>query len=291
MLSSDIIVSRSSSSLILSLKGSTDKITVSNYFSGDVTSGYKLEEIRFADGTTWNIEQIKTMVLTGTVGNDTLTGYATDDALSGGLGNDYLYGQAGNDVIDGGDGADYLYGENGDDTLKGGAGNDVLYGGNGNDLVLGGEGADHLYGDAGDDILRGGAGNDALSGGAGNDTYVFGLGDGQDTIDNLSASAASDRDILSLEGIAKDSLWLSRQGSNLVIDVIGSEDSITVQGWYSNANRQLDAIQAGSVSLYANQVDNLVNAMAAFGAPAGGEINLTQAQRDQLNVAIAANWQ
>jgi len=31
--------------------------------------------------------------------------------------------------------------------------------------------------------------------------------------------------------------------------------------------------------------------MAAFGAPAGGEINLAQAQRDQLNVAIAASWQ
>ncbi|WP_177447931.1 calcium-binding protein, partial [Pseudomonas sp. Irchel s3f19] len=167
----------------------------------------------------------------------------------------------------------------------------VLYGGNGNDLVLGGEGADQLYGDAGDDLLDGGAGNDALNGGAGNDTYVFGLGDGRDTIDNLSVSAASDRDILSLEGITKDSLWLSRQVSNLVIDVIGSEDSITVQGWYSNSNRQLDAIQTGSVSLYVNQVDNLVNAMAAFGAPASGEIDLTQAQKDQLNVVIAANWQ
>lgn len=39
-----------------------------------------------------------------------------------------------------------------------------------------------------------------------------------------------------------------------------------------------------------NQVDNLVNAMAAFGVPAGGEINLSQVQRDQLDVVIAANW-
>jgi hypothetical protein len=43
--------------------------------------------------------------------------------------------------------------------------------------------------------------------------------------------------------------------------------------------------------LYANQVDNLVSAMAAFGAPAGGEINLSQVQHDQLNAVIAANWQ
>jgi len=76
-----------------------------------------------------------------------------------------------------------------------------------------------------------------------------------------------------------------------VIDVTGTEDSITIQDWYADPAQQLDVIQAGSSSLSANQVDNLVNAMAAFGAPAGGEINLTSVQRDQLNTVIAANWQ
>ncbi|MFM5727814.1 hypothetical protein ACET8R_14715 [Aeromonas veronii] len=43
--------------------------------------------------------------------------------------------------------------------------------------------------------------------------------------------------------------------------------------------------------MYVYQVDNLVSAMAAFGAPAGGEISLSQVQRDQLNAVIAASWQ
>ncbi|XXF11097.1 hypothetical protein J3Q00_12690 [Pseudomonas sp. D2-3] len=288
---SDVIVSRSGTNLVLSLKDSTDKITVSSYFSNDGTSAYKLEEIRFANGTTWGIEQVKVMALQSTEGNDNLTGYATDDALSGGLGNDTLRGEGGDDLLDGGDGADYLYGDNGNDTLQGGAGNDYLYGGAGDDLLLGGEGNDNLNGDAGNDTLKGGAGNDTLTGGLGDDTYLFASGDGRDVINNASATATTDNDILRFEGIGRDSLWFSRQGSNLVIDVMGAQDSVTVQSWYSNANQKLDSIQAGTSALYANQVDNLVNAMAALGAPAGGEVNLTQAQRDQLNVVIAANWQ
>ncbi|MBE7375052.1 hypothetical protein IN820_11080, partial [Pseudomonas sp. AL-54] len=124
----DIVIARSGTNLILSLKDSTDKITVSSYFSNDGTSAYRLEEIRFADGTTWSIDQVKVMAIQSTDGNDTLTGYATDDHLSGGLGDDSLYGEAGNDLLDGGEGNDRLYGGNGDDTLIGGAGNDTLNG-------------------------------------------------------------------------------------------------------------------------------------------------------------------
>ncbi len=60
-------------------------------------------------------------------------------------------------------------------TLRGGAGDftDTLSGGDGNDILEGG---------AGDDTLEGGAGADTLEGGEGADTYVFGAGDGTDTI-------------------------------------------------------------------------------------------------------------
>lgn len=166
----------------------------------------------------------------------------------------------------------------------------ILVGQAGDQNILGSSDADLIDGGAGNDKLRGGKGNDYLLGGDGSDTYYFAAGDGQDVINNLSNTPA-DSDVLSIEGITRDNLWLSRQGNNLVVDVRGSGDSVTVQDWYADSAQRLDVIQAGSSSLYANQVDNLVNAMAAFGAPAGGEINLTQAQRDQLNVAIAANWQ
>ena len=166
----------------------------------------------------------------------------------------------------------------------------ILAGQAGDQNIIGSSDADLIDGGAGNDKLRGGKGNDYLLGGDGSDTYYFAAGDGQDSINNLSNTPA-DNDILSIEGITRDNLWLSRQGDSLVIDVRGSEDRVTVQDWYANSAQRLDAIQAGGSTLYANQVDNLVSAMAAFGAPAGGEINLSQVQRDQLNAVIAANWQ
>ncbi|XXF06919.1 calcium-binding protein [Pseudomonas sp. D2-3] len=269
----DIVASRSNTSLVLRLKGSTDSVTVAYYFEADGASVYKLEEIRFADGTKWSVEQIKALTLQGSDGNDYIMGFSTADVIDGGLGNDSLYGADGNDL------------------LKGEAGNDYLSGGNGDDLLLGGEGNDSLLGDNGNDTLVGGAGNDHLEGGSGSDVYRLERGWGQDTIYNIDYSSGKTDAIVFASDITPDTLWFARQGSDLVIDSRGTEDSVTVVGWYSGPTQRLDVIQAGSSSLYANQVDNLVNAMAAFGAPAGGEINLTQAQRDQLNVAIAANWQ
>jgi Ca2+-binding RTX toxin-like protein len=157
-------------------------------------------------------------------------------------------------------------------------------------FILGSAEADLIDAGMGNDILRGGGGNDYLMGGDGSDTYMFGIGDGQDVINNLSNNPDDDTDVLSIEGVAREDLWLSRQGNDLVIDVVGSEDRVTVQDWYTMPSQQLDSIQAGAWSLQASQVDNLVNAMAAFGAPAGGEIVLTQTQRDHLNGVIAASW-
>ncbi|TBU81016.1 calcium-binding protein, partial [Pseudomonas dryadis] len=229
----DLIITRSSSNLILSLKNSSDRITVSNYFNADGTSAYRLEEIRFADGTTWSIEQVKVLALQSTDGNDTLTGYATNDSLIGGLGNDTLYGQAGDDTLDGGEGNDRLYGENGDDTLMGGVGNDTLYGGNGNDLLQGGEGNDTLNGEAGNDILDGGAGNDALSGGAGSDTYRFSRGWGQDTINNYDTGTDKTDAIEFAADIAPDDIVITRSSSNLILSLKNSSDRITVSNYFN----------------------------------------------------------
>ncbi|WP_310886516.1 calcium-binding protein, partial [Pseudomonas cichorii] len=106
ILPSDIIITRAGTDLILSLKNATDKVTVSSYFQNDGDTPYVLEQIRFADGTTWNLDQIKALSIVTTDGNDNVWGYATDDTLSGGLGDDYLYGQAGDDTLRGGAGTD-----------------------------------------------------------------------------------------------------------------------------------------------------------------------------------------
>ena len=56
--------------------------------------------------------------------------YATtpSDTLVGTIGADSIYGFAGNDSISGGDGADLVYGGGDNDTVNGGFGSDTLYG-------------------------------------------------------------------------------------------------------------------------------------------------------------------
>jgi Ca2+-binding RTX toxin-like protein len=68
------------------------------------------------------------------------------------------------------------------DEILGFVGGDYLEGGAGNDVLSGRGGADGIYGGSGDDHLLGGTGDDLLEGGTGFDTYVYGNGEGLDSI-------------------------------------------------------------------------------------------------------------
>ena len=97
-------------------------------------------------------------------------------------------GDTGNDLWFGGGTFNAATTGSGSDILVGGASNDVIKAGEGWDFVDGGAGNDQLLGQEGGDILHGGGGADDLQGGAGDDTYVFGRGDGADSVlDTYSA--------------------------------------------------------------------------------------------------------
>lgn len=195
--------------------GEADSVRVLNYF---VAGGaWKVDQLRFRDGTVWSQAEIEARILipiTGTVGHDQLLGTDTADLLVGLSGNDTLSGLGGNDR---------LIGESGDDRLDGGAGADMMSGGAGDDTYIvdsngdrvtesGEAGLDHvlsdvsyslsahvenltltgtaesgtgndlnnrLLGNGSENSLQGGAGNDTLNGGGGVD-YLSG-GDGSDT--------------------------------------------------------------------------------------------------------------
>ena len=118
----------------------------------------------------------------GGLGDDALFGSAGEDALTGWTGADILRGGAGDDTAVGQAGADEIVGGTGDDRLFGGTGDDALTGWHGDDTLNGGTGDDTVAGSAGADEIRGGAGDDVLSGGAGGDIFVFGAGEGDDTV-------------------------------------------------------------------------------------------------------------
>ncbi len=150
--------------------------------------------------------------LEGGAGDDELHGGDGVDTLEGGEDNDELYGDAGTDTLNGGAGNDYLVGGADADFLDGGAGEDwanyegssagvtitLADGGFTSAAGVGGDAAgdtlknienligsarvDELTGNGNANILRGGRGDDILAGGADTDTYLFGSGDGTDTI-------------------------------------------------------------------------------------------------------------
>ncbi|MDV2998799.1 MAG: hypothetical protein N5P05_000405 [Chroococcopsis gigantea SAG 12.99] len=147
-----------------------------------------------------NVNDLKGLLVTGTVGNDNLIGTIGNDTLQGLGGNDTLSGLEGDDILDGGMGNDSMAGGAGNDfytvdsradkitelpdggvdtvgasvgyTLTSNVENLELTGaasitGTGNNLN------NLITGNSGNNYLDGKGGNDTLIGGPGNDTYIL----------------------------------------------------------------------------------------------------------------------
>ena len=199
----DVRLARNGDGLVLTIEGTEDSITASNFFySDDPTSELNtLQEVRFADGSGWDVfAMLKTKGFSGTTGSDGLSGSHWSDTMNGLAGDDELYGLGG------------------DDLLIGGLGNDQIIAGHGNDFLIGG------------------AGNDQLFGGFGSDTYSFGRGDGVDVIlDNDIEPDKFNR--LSFGGdVAPSDVVASQEGNDLVLSILQSSDSVRVLDFYRSAN-------------------------------------------------------
>ena len=222
--------------LELSLKGTSDKISVKNYFGYYSYSGFHkpspeslIEKVVFADGTVWSQDTISSKVhnITGTEDGETIQAF-DDDAVT-------------------------YYGLGGNDNLYGSKSNDKLYGGAGNDRISGNEG---------DDLIVGGTGDDYLDGYYGNDAYVFNKGDGSDTV--YDANGNDDKIIL---GYNFQDIMFERFGDNLRLRMIGSSDSVTINSWYTNNSNQykIETFKSATGSTITHtQIENLIQAMSSF---------------------------
>ena len=272
----DLSLEKSGNDLIINLTDSEDQMTFSNWFSSTTN---QVDQFEFADGTVYSTSELLGLlpVLSGAESLEedaTLTGYEGVDSMTGGAGNDTLSGQSG------------------DDILAGGVGNDTLVGGNDNDTLLGGEGDDILNGDKGDDVLNGGAGNDTINAGYGSDRVLFGYGDGQDVVtqyDPYSAASYTDTVVFDDE-ISVEELWFSRSDNDLLINISGTDDQVTVENWYSSSTYQLDSVEVGSAVLLNNQVDQLVSAMASYAVPSGAGNVIPQDVKDELQPVLSEVW-
>ncbi|MDD2927005.1 putative Ig domain-containing protein, partial [Rhodoferax sp.] len=232
-------------------------------------------------------------LLDGGDGDDTLTGGWGQDTLIGGEGNNTLIAVGGNSIISAGSGNDLITSNWGDDQINAGAGHDIISTGWGADVINAGAGDDLIRAGGGGDTVRGGLGNDTIINDQwSNDTYLFAAGDGQDTLTD-----AGGQDQLVLENIDSSQLWFTHTGNDLNINVIGTTDSITLKDWYTGyqypgSPYHMETIKTSDgKTLLDSQVQNLVDAMAAFAPPAAGQTTLSSSYANSLAPVLAANWQ
>jgi len=245
--------------------------------------------IKTGDGADWIDGGSGFDVIDSGPGDDIVFGRGGVDAIVALDGNHEIHGGENDDTITTGKGNDVIYGDGHDDTINAGSGADTAYGGTGDDFIFGGAGDDRIEGGPGFDFIRGGTGNDTLVGGSFGDTYYFDRFDGSDVVVESDTNSG---DVLEFgESIAIDQIWFSKAGNDLRLDIVGTADAVVVQGWYSAA-KPVERFDAGGGSYLVNSnVEQLVQAMAAFDIPAGADTSLPIDVAERIDPVIAAVWQ
>ncbi|MBU1358777.1 MAG: hypothetical protein KKC85_22210 [Gammaproteobacteria bacterium] len=150
---------------------------------------------------------------------------------------------------------------------------------------------DTLSGGLGNDMLSGGTGADTLAGGTGDDTYFLARGFGADTVQESDATAGNTDVALFDVGINQAQLWFRRVNANLEVSIVGTSDKLVMANWYSGSQYHVEQFQTSNgAMLLESQVQNLVEAMAAFSPPAAGQTTLPANYASSLAPVIAANW-
>jgi trimeric autotransporter adhesin len=193
VLASDVTLSRNprdpNSSLILTLTGGADTLTLHSWYLG---AANQVEQIFFSDGTVWKLTQAV------------------------GLGNNTLNGTAGNDVLMGLGGDDTLIGSNGSDIYDGGAGNDTYQAGASTTALAGN--STYKFGF--------GSGQDVVMEATGWSPYSPSYGGGIDTIQMAAGVLASD---VSLRNDGNGNLILTLTGGADTLTVNGWYQSTAQQ--------------------------------------------------------------
>ena len=266
---SDLIVKRADkdvNSLEISIKGTEDKITINNaYWDGSVYDGGMIENFEFADGTKLSFRELeKQTMFKGTDANDIIRGANGNDEINGGAGDDTIFANSGDDILYGDTGNDTLHGQSGNDTIYGGEGDDILGGGDGNDTLYGGDGDDKLYGSDGNDTLEGGAGNDRLEGGDYDDTYIFGRGDGSDTIYDRHGGGDT---IKFKEGIKKENITFQRVANDLVLKY-SENDTVHINDQFGGGAIEQIALASGEY-ITASKINKIIEDLNAYASNNG----------------------
>jgi len=147
--------------------------------------------------------------------------------------------------------------------------------------------------DYGSNIFQLGGGAEVAYGGARNNVYQVTTGTGQAQV-NLSSATGSKNEIDFLSGITDQNLWFEHHGSDLKIDLLGTNTSTTISNWFSGGSGALQEIAASGLKID-SQISQLVQAMATYSAnntgfdPASSSIQALP-NDTALQGAVSAAW-
>jgi hypothetical protein len=114
---------------------------------------------------------------------------------------------------------------------------------------------------------------------------------GAQTVLETSGALTTNDEVSFSPDISSNQLWFSHSGNNLVVNVIGTTNSLTIENWYATTADQVTEFIAGDGKVLNNaNVQSLVNAMAAMAPPVQGQTALSSTQSQQLVTVLAANW-
>lgn len=269
---------------LLDADGNETSQGINIMLNADGTSPIQI--FQFADGSTTTIDNL-------VVTSMTWYGTKSDNTILTGRNDDVIYADSGNDIVFAGSGNDTVYGGSGADILNGDGGNDILMGEGGIDTLNGGAGNDYLDGGKSNDYLTGGKGNDTLIVGNDTDYVFFGRGDGWDTISaDTSVKTLAGANVQFGQDVSALDLWFEQVGNDLAIHINGSNDGMTVQGWYNTTQLVSDIKVGNGADLTGSQVNQLITAMAQFSQDTGlSWSQAIQQQPDQVNQILSTYWQ
>jgi Ca2+-binding RTX toxin-like protein len=266
LLPSDVTVSRAGYDLIIKANSTGALLTIQNHFSPITSINNAIEQILFADNSTWNVAEIAAKAwIRGTTGSDTLTTSAANQTMSGGEGSDtYTIGTSTGmgtaitieerglasdaDILRlTGSAASYAFTRAGNDLLVSFTSGTQLSLTVKDQFVSTFEGVEQISftsggatwnrtqieaeawyrGTAGADTMEVIAGSNKISGGAGSDTYRWGANHGSDVI--LDAGTSGDIDKLVLVDLLPSDVTVSRSGYDLTIKANSTGALLTVQ--------------------------------------------------------------
>lgn len=207
--------------------------------------------------------------VTGSAFNDVIYAGPSGGVINGGLGNDVLVAGAGADTLIGGGGNDNVNYVNSTAGVAIDLGAGTASGGyaQGDTLV----GIANVYGSAFNDMLTDDGGNNLLVGGGGADIYRFGRGGGQDEVVNgSSANSGATGELDFGSGVAADQLWFKQSGNDLIAQIMGTHDQITIASWFSSTSSQLSEITTSDGSKLDTELAQLVQAIETDSAANAG---------------------